>query len=128
MDISKELATYLATAGFGTLGTSIFVGQIPSDTNGIYVLRTGGQLNNYLPIEETVVDIYCKDTFASDCITTLENIKRYLHRMHTTLTSNTYIYSILVIGDVEDVDRDLEYAKLYKVSVSVLHRSLGLIS
>lgn len=128
MDIAGEIATYLANANYGTLGTSIFVGQIPAELNGLYVMRTGGQLNNYLPIEETVVDIYCKDTSASDCVTTLESIKRYIHRMHTTLTANAYVYSVLVIGDVEDVARDTEYAKIMKISVSVTHRSLGLIS
>lgn len=128
MDISFELAQYLSDAGFGTTGTSIFVSQIPEDTNGIYISRIGGQLNNYLPIEETALDIYCKDTSASDCITTLENIKRYIHRMHTTLTDNAYIYSMLVIGDVENVDRDLEYSKLFKITVSIIHRRIATIS
>jgi len=35
---------------------------------------------------------------------------------------------MLVIGDVEDVDRDLEYAKVFKITVQVNHRDLALIS
>lgn len=128
MDIAYELAQYLDDANFGVIGTSIFAGQLPSDQNGIYVIRTGGQLNGYVPMEETVLDIYCKNTKAQTCIETLEDIKRFIHRMHNTRTANAYIYSILVIGDVEDVGRDLEYAKLYKVTISVICRDTGLIS
>lgn len=128
MDISYQVAQYLATAGFGVLGTSIFAGQIPAEQNGIYVSRLGGTLNNYVPIEETVIDIYVKDTSSSDAITLIENIKRYIHRMHTTETATTYIYTFLVIGDVEDVQRDTEYTKIYKITLQVVHRAKNLIS
>lgn len=128
MDLSSELATYLQTAGFGTVGTDIFVGQIPEGTNGLYIVSSGGQLGKYVPVNETALDIYCKNTKASTCITTLNNVKNYIHRMHNTVTANAYIYSILVIGDVEDVARDLEYAKMYKITVSVLNRATSVIS
>lgn len=128
MDISYEIARYIDDAGFGTLGTDVFAGQIPAEINGIYVVRTGGVLNNYIPVEETVLDVYCKNTSAQECITTLEDVKRFIHRMHNTIKGDAFIYSILVIGDVEDVQRDLEYAKIYKISLSVRHRSTDLIS
>lgn len=128
MDLSSELATYLQTAGFGTVGTDIFVGQIPEGTNGLYIVNSGGQLGKYVPVNETALDIYCKNTKASTCISTLNNVKNYIHRMHNTVTANAYIYSILVIGDVEDVARDLEYAKMYKITVSVLNRATSVIS
>lgn len=128
MDIAYQVAQYLATAGFGVLGTSIFAGQIPAEQNGVYVSRLGGLPNNYVPIEEAVLDIYVKDTSAEDAITKLENIKRYIHRMHSTETASVYIYTFLVIGDVEDVQRDLEYAKIFKITVQVMHRAKNLIS
>lgn len=128
MDLSSELATYLQTAGFGTVGTDIFIGQLPEGTNGLYIMNAGGQLGKYVPVNETVLDIYCKNTKASTCVTTLNNIKNYIHRMHNTTTTNAYIYSILVIGDVQDVARDLEYAKMYKITVSVLNRAISVIS
>lgn len=128
MDIANEFANYLQNAGFGTIGTDIFVGQIPSAQNGIYVVRNGGLLHNYIPIEETVVDVYIKDTSSLTSVQTIESIKRFVHRMHNTLTGNTYIYSMLVLGDVEDLDRDLEYANVYKISVQLKHRYNGAIS
>lgn len=128
MDIASEIATYLQTAGFGTVGTNIFIGQIPSSTNGIYIIRSSGAFNNYLPIENVMVDIYVKDTSASDGITTIENIKRFMHRMHNTTTTNAYIFSMLAMGDVETVERDVEYAKIFKISMEISHRALSLIS
>lgn len=128
MDIAKEMGHYLADAGFGTMQTDIFVGQLPAEQNGIYVSRIGGTLHMYDPLQETILDIYVKDTMAADCIATLELIKKHIHRMHNTVTTNSYIYSILAIGDIEDVGRDLEYAKLYKITISVINRDTGLIS
>lgn len=128
MDIAAELANYIDNAGFGTVGTDIFIGQIPEGTDGVYIIRSGGQLNNYIPIEESVLDVYIKDHSATDAIAKIENIKRFIHRMHSTEVNNAYIYMFLVIGDVEDVARDLEYEKIYKITVQVLHRDVGVIS
>ncbi len=127
-DVSYEFANYLQGANFGTVGTDIFVGQIPDNTEGVFVVRSGGQLNNYVPIEETVLDVYVKDHSAVDAIAKIESIKRFVHRMHSTLINNTYVYTFLVIGDVDDVARDLEYEKIYKISVQVLHRDKNVIS
>ena len=127
-DIAYTVATYLQNAGFGTIGTDIFVGQIPADINGIYVVRSGGQLNNYVPIEETVVDIYCKNIKSELCVQKLEQIKRDIHRQHTQTIGSSFIYTLLVIGDMEDVMRDMEYEKIYKITVQVVHRDTSLIS
>lgn len=128
MDIAYELATYLDDANFGTLGTDIFVGQMPADTTGIYVTRLGGSQDNYLPIERPVLIIYSLHTSSQTAIETLEDIKRYLHRMHSTETDNAWVYSMLAIGDVEDVDRDLEYNKIYSLTIELIIRDKNLIS
>ncbi len=127
-DISNTVAQYLDNAGYGDLGTDIFVGQMPAEQNGIYVVRAGGLQNNYVPLEESVVDIYIKDTSSSNAISTLEQIKRYIHRMHSTSIGNDYMYTLLVLGDIEDVQRDLELAKIYKLTLQVVHRDTSVIS
>jgi hypothetical protein len=128
MDIAYEVGKYLADGGFGTLGTDIFIDQIPSDKNGIYVSIIGGSMNKYLPIEEAALDIYVKDSSATDAVTTLSSINKRIHRMHNTITANSYIYSILAIGNIESLDRDLEYTKLFKITYSVKFRYTSLIS
>lgn len=128
IDVAMTVGTYLANAGYGTVGTDIYIGQIPASSNGIYVVRSGGQMNNYVPIEESVVDIYVKNTNSSDAIDTLESIKRYVHRMHSTVVGNDYVYTFLILGDIEDVQRDLELAKIYKITLQVVHRDTAVIS
>lgn len=127
-DIAYSVATWLDNMNIGVVGTDIYVGQIPDGIDGIWVERSGGQLNKYVPIEESVVDIYVKDHSAETAMSTLENIKRAIHRMHTTEVSTSYIYSFLVIGDIETVQRDLEYAKIFKITVQVMHRDTIIIS
>ena len=128
IDVALTVGTYLDNANFGTIGTDIFIGQIPATQDGIYIMRAGGQMNNYVPIEESVVDIYVKNTTSQQAIQTLEQIKRYIHRMHSTTIGNDYIYTFLVLGDIEDVQRDLELAKIYKITLQVVHRDEAVIS
>lgn len=128
MDIANELATYLQKANFGTVGTDIFVGQIPASTNGIYILRATGTLNNYIPIEYTLLDLYVKKTSSSQAVTLIEQIKRFVNRMHNTSTQNAYMYSILVVGDVEVIERTDDYQKVYKITLEITHRDLSQIS
>lgn len=128
VDVAYSVAQYLQDAGFGTIGTDIFIGQIPSDTNGIFIVRSGGQLNNYVPIEETVVDIYVKNIKSELCVEKLEQIKRNIHRQHTQTINDTFVFTFLVIGDVQDVQRDVEYEKIYKITLQIVHRDTNLIS
>jgi hypothetical protein len=128
MDIAYKLAQYLANAGFGTLNTDIFVGQLPENTNGVWVERIGGQLNNYVPIEESALNIYASNTSSQAAVEQLEGIKRFIHRMHSTSSTGVFMYTILVIGDVEEVSRDLEYNKIYKLTVQLVYRATSLIS
>ena len=128
MDIVSEVAQYIANAGYGVLGTDIFAGQIPADTNGIWVEYSGAGYNNYLPLTTSIVDVYIKNTSASDAVTTINSIKNYLHRMYSTTLDNAYIYSILVIGGVESVQRDAQYAKVFKISLSIINRDTTIIS
>lgn len=128
MDIAYQFAQYIDNSGFGTLGNDLFVGQINPDTIGVYVIRLGGTLDNYSPIEHTILDIYAVNSSSRDAVTLLEAIKRHIHRMHTVDTPEGFIFTILGIGDIEDVLRDEEYRKIYKFTIEVTHRNNGLIS
>jgi len=128
MDIANIVGQYLADSGFGTLGTNIFIGYLPENKQGIYIDRIGGQLNNYVPIEEAAVNIYVKNTSGSEAVYTIESIKKHIHRMYSTTKGNAYIYTFLVLGNIEPVARDLEYGKIYKLSVQVTFTNTGIIS
>lgn len=128
MNIASEFADILEDNGFGTVGTDIFIGTLPDETNGIYIDRVGGTMNNYLPLEEAVLAIYVMDTSSATAISTIESIKRTFHRHLETATANCVIYTILALGDIEDLDRDINFGKIYKLTLQITHRSVGLIS
>lgn len=128
MNAAYELAQYLYDSNFGTIGTDIFVDQFPDSANGIMVSNIGGTRNNYIPVSESIVDVYSKNTSASAAIASLEAIRNHIDRMHSTETNNAYIYSMLILGDIEDVLRDQEYAKIYKFTVQLINRDTSLIS
>ena len=127
-DILSEFADKLQTNGLGTVGTDIFIGQLPAETNGIYLERIGGSMDMYLPIEQTVVNVYVQNIKSSTAISTIETIKRTYHRHLETGTDNSFIYTILALGDVEDLGRDLDYGKIYKITFQITHRARGIIS
>lgn len=127
-DILSEFADMIALAGFGIVGTDIFIGQLPAETNGIYLSRLAGSLSNYLPMEETIVDAYVQNISSQTAIQTMESIKRTFHRHLETQRGNHVIYSILALSDIEDLGRDRDYGKMYKVTFQILHRSTALIS
>lgn len=128
MDIAEQIARYLASSGFGAFGSDIFVSELPENDNCIGVIRSGGELADYLPVEKSLVDVYVKNTSSLSAVTLIESIKRQIHRMHSWESPSIYIYSMLVVQDVEDLTRDNEQAKVYKISIQVLHRAKILIS
>jgi len=127
-DISYDMAKHLANSGFGTLGTDIFINQIPAETNGLMVALGGGTLNKYVPIEETILDIYAKNISSETALSTLRGLIKHLHRHHDITTSTNFVYTVLVIGNIQPVQIDQEYAKVYKITLQVLHRDTGVIS
>lgn len=128
MNIAEEFANYLEANGFGTVGTNIFVDFIPDSTNGIYVSHLGGALGLYTPMNEAIIDVTVKDTSASDALATINSIKNFIHRMHTTEINSAYIFSMLVLDEPESLGRDMEHASQYKITVSVINRDTSVIS
>lgn len=128
MDIAAAIGDLLERLSVGTVGTNIFIGQLPAETNGVYVVRSAGSLNNYLPIVESVLDVYSQNTSSATAIQKMEEVKNALHRHLETTISGAFIYSVLVIGDVQDLGRDEDYGKIYKITVQVQHRDTNLIS
>ena len=128
MDIAYEVANYLEDNNFGTVGVDIFVSTIPEEKEGIYIQRLGGNLSLYTPINEAVLLIYIKDNSASNGVATAESIKNFMHRMVSTTTSNSFIFTFLFISDVEDLGRDLENYNLYKLTLQVKYRASDIIS
>ena len=127
-DVLTVFADMMAAAGLGTVGTNIFIGQLPAEINGIYLVRLGGTMNNYLPIEETLVDVYIQNINAQTAVQTAETIKRTFHRHLETGSDEQFIYTILALSNIDDLGRDQEYGKMYKITFEIEHRATAIIS
>jgi len=99
-----------------------------AEKNGIFIISTGGLANNYVPMKQSVIDIYSKNTSAKDGIAKLRDILNFLDRLHSTNLQYNYVYSILTLSTIETVQRDNEYAKIMKITLEVTHRDKALIS
>lgn len=127
-DVLDTVANKIEALGYGTVGTDIFIGQLPADTDGIYLVRTGGTMNNYIPIEETIFTVYVNYASSQTAIQKLESIKRDLHRTLESGDDNSQIYAILAMGDIEDLGREIDFGKVYLQTFTIKHRAKALIS
>ena len=58
----------------------------------------------------------------------LNKLKREIHRTTNITINNVYIFSLLAISDIDNISRDTEYSKVYKLSLMVICRDTALIS
>jgi hypothetical protein len=129
MIIARELARLIEDSFSYTFGSNLFIDNVPIGvTNALYIDHLGGISNNYLPTGIAVLDIISRNVSAETAIDNLNEIKNHFVRMYSTETSNAYIYSILLVSDIENVGRDLESMAEYKITVEVNHRDKLLIS
>ena len=122
-DIAKDLANILVSNNLGTLGADLFIDDIPADKNGLYISHTGGSLAKYTPMQESIFDIYAKYQHSAVAIDKLEKIINLLHRNYSFNLTNSFIYSILVIGYIDKVDVLDNNDKLYKITIAVINRN-----
>jgi hypothetical protein len=123
IDLAKDIATLLSNSGLGTLGSDLFIDNMPDDKNGLYIVHAGGELDKYTPMQTTIFDIYAKYQQAQTAVNKLESVLSLIHRMHSVNLSNTYLFSILGIGSVEVVDILDNNDKIYKITISVINRN-----
>lgn len=86
----KEVAQYLAAQGFGTLGSTIFLGkQSEKSDNQVMVRDTGGAAPDaHTPLKERTVQVIVRNTNKETCDNTANSIRDLLHnRFWTDITT-----------------------------------------
>lgn len=113
----NDIADQLATNGRGAVGTSIFVGYMPPDTNGIAVLDTGGmQPDKYIPTKEPTFQIFIRSADFSTGKALLDNIRSDLHRKANVTYGGTYFYFILAMSEGGHLGRDENGKDLFSIN------------
>lgn len=99
MPLLEDVATFLASNGCGTVGTTIWRGQMPDDCNaGLSIHEYGGAEPDYtllvsgIYIERPRFQVYCRHTVRATCRALIETAYVALSKVvNQTLTATTYL-------------------------------------
>lgn len=98
--LGEEVADHLQASGFGTVGTTIFIGKLPDDqeasVNIIAVLETGGIAPyEQMPLKQRTIQILVRNTVYATCLLNATNIRDNLHnRFWTNVKSGGSIFQL----------------------------------
>lgn len=123
-DIQRFVSDYTSF----TRGVDLFVGEMPRGKDGIYMIADPSPE----PDKETGIiyqDISFWSRYTNDATgwDKLAEIYRFFDRRHHYATDQYYIHFSHAIGQIDDMDRDAEKAKLLKLSIAfILNRNINI--
>lgn len=132
----SEVADFLATNLAMTVGTNLFVGELPEPnidgtpiSNGLYLIGMPSPApDQYVDTETVMIDLW---TSSSDTETGFELLHRaydILQRKANYSLINWYIYFSSANGTIRDEGRGSEGNKLFSLSFTFVCRNLNNIS
>lgn len=116
--IVQDIARFLADYSSFTMRDDLFVGEIPRGTDGVYVIADPSPE----PDKETGIiyqDVSFWSRYTNDAtgFEKLGEIYNFFDRRHHYSTDQYYVHFSHAMGQIEDMDRDADKAKLLKLSV-----------
>lgn len=103
MTFIEQVATYLQAGGIGTLGTNLFISNLPDSVDScVAVFDTGGMTPDiYLPTKEPTFQVLVRSTTYDLGKAKIDAIRALLHRNFnvTLVVGQTYVYSILALSE-----------------------------
>lgn len=109
MALIDDVATYLQTAGIGTVGTDIFKSYAPDNANaGVYVLDTGGlQPNSDIKnLRNPTIQVFIRSATYAAGKTKLEAVRTAIHQLVNTTIGSTYVYFCLLQSEGGHIGRN----------------------
>lgn len=119
----RNLADYIANAGIATVGTDLFIEEMPPDPADALLLSSYASPppDEYLNTITLDFTIWCRSQSTKSGGDRLERVFNLLHRNHHITLGDYYVYSILAITNTEDSDRDQEGRKLQKINFRTMY-------
>jgi hypothetical protein len=135
-ELIHELAIDIANHGFGIFDTStpsnrtIYVGELPQGVaEGLLLVAVPSPPpHQYVDTEYPVIDIWAVSPHTDRAYALLRQIFNTYHRRYDWDTTNWHVYFSQALGNIEDVDRDREGGKLFRLSVQFISRNINNIS
>lgn len=124
-DICKFLSDYSAL----TLRTDLFAGELKRSTDGVFAIAAPSEQ----PDKETgiiyqSVEFWSRNADTGEAFEKLGLVYNFFDRRHHYSTDKYYIHFSHCEGQIEDMDRDIDNAKLLKLSVRFILNAHSAIS
>lgn len=128
--IIDSVCDYLEDEGIGTVGTDIFIGELPFDKSDIISLIYGvsPDPDKSVAYYEQSIDIWARFKTYDAGYQKLMEIFNLLHRAEHYDIEGFHIYLSYSSGMIEDLDRDQERRHLFKLTISFVYRKIEEIS
>jgi hypothetical protein len=135
-ELEYEVAIDMANHGLGVFSTAtpsartIFIGELPQDTTeGIMLLAVQSPPpHKYIDTEYQIIDFWSRSPHADRSKLLLRQVFDLYHRRAQWTTDNWLIDFSHALGNITDVDRDINGGKLYRLSVQFISRNLTHVS
>lgn len=124
MNILDAIAEYLEDEGVGTMGTTIFKGELPYDQDDCISLQfsPSANPNKAIPYYEQTVDIWARYKLFDTGRDKLQSIMDLLHRTENYDLDGHHVYLSYALGMIDDLGRDVERRHLFKFSLVFVYR------
>ena len=131
MSLIKETSDYFQERGYGTVGSTIYRGELPAsapDNAILLVTAPSDAPDMYLETQYLTIDVWCRNKSTQAAYDTLENIFKGMHRRANFDLTSYYVYFVHATGDIVDFEKDAQKRKLLKLSLRFIYRNKSLIS
>lgn len=120
----EEIADLLEDNSIGTVGTDIFIGDLViREDNGLYLINSPSPApNEAIEIYEQVVDFWTRNSDSNTGYNVLKSVQNLLHKRSNYDLGDYRIYFSHNLGMIDDMDRDVEERKLYRLSMRFIYQ------
>ena len=124
--VTREIADYLELEGVGTVGTDIFIGDLPKDpANAISMVSAPSEeQERYYDVRYMTIDFWVRNKKTDLANSKAQEIFDTLHLGQNYDLTSYRVYYSHAISNIEDLDKDSIGRKLYKLSIRFIYREL----
>lgn len=129
-----DVATMCQDEGIGVLRENIFVGELPESTednpgaNGLAVVSAPStKPNMMIPYFDEVVEFWARERVDADGAKKLKEVLNLFHQKEHYETTNFHIYFSTAEGSIEDLGRDAERRKIWRVMLQFVYRDKNIV-
>lgn len=123
MNFIDSLAEYLEDNGLGTVGTDLYIGEIPLDVEGVSIgLAPSPAPDKSVPYYLQSIDVWSRNANVNTGFDALSEIFLLLHRSANYEVGDYHVYISYALGAIDDMGRDSQRRKLNKLSLGFVYR------